>query len=122
MAVVSGKVAFESLWETDTYLGQDTGKYNIVLTLGEAEASKLTDLGVNVKEYEGNGQRKFTSKFPIKVIDADDQPFKGPLPRGSEVRVLFNTGDPHPQYGTPTYANAVRVLEVAEPDVDYSEL
>lgn len=122
MAVASGVVAFESLRKTDVYLGQDTGRYTLTLTLDDGSVSPLEDAGVKVKEYEGKKQRKFASKFPVKVIDANDQPVEGPVPYGSKVRVLYNTGPAHPVHGTPTYMNAVRVIELAEAEMDYGEL
>ena len=98
MAVVSGKAAFAHLDSTEVYNGQDTGRYTLTVTL----------------DYNGDQQRKFASKFNVKVIDANDQPFVGNIPRGSVVRLSYKTGTPHPVHGTPTYLNAIRVVEVAE--------
>ena len=112
--VTTGTVAFSCLTKTDVYMGKDTGKYNLKLELAADEASKLEDLGVKVGEYEGTPQRKFTSKFPVTVVDTEDQPYVGEIPRGSLVRVLWAAGDAHPQHGTGTYLNRVRVVEEAE--------
>ena len=61
-----------------------------------------------------NKQRKFASKFNVKVIDANDQPLWVTSHEGSVVRLSYKTGTPHPVHGTPTYLNAIRVVEVAE--------
>ena len=114
MAVVSGKAAFAHLDGTEVYNGQDTGKYTLTITLDDENADLLAKQGVKLREYEGNKQRKFSSKFNVKVIDANDQPFIGSITRGSTVRLSYKTAAPDPVHGTPTYLNAVRVLEVAE--------
>ena len=121
MAVTTGTVAFESLNEVEVYNGQPTGKYTITLTLDESETEALKAVGVKVKDYEGNGQRKFSTKYPVKVVDTNDEPFKGQLGRGSKVRVLWKEGNPHPVHGTATYLNAVRVLELHEPHIEGEE-
>jgi transcription elongation factor len=114
MAVVSGKAAFAHLDSTEVYNGQDTGRYTLTVTLDDDNAEMLAQQGVKLKDYEGVKQRKFASKFAVKIIDANDQPFIGNIPRGSVVRLSYKTGTPHPVHGTPTYLNAVRVVEVAE--------
>lgn len=112
--ITNGTVAFESLKEFDSYQGQSTGKYTLTLTMPADEAEKLEAMGVKLKDYEGNAQRKFSSKYPVNVIDVNDQPYNGPVPRGSVVRIAWKEGKPHPVHGVATYLNAVRVLEVAE--------
>lgn len=113
--VTTGTVAFSCLTQTDTYMGQDTGKFNLKLVLDEAEAAKLADLGVKVGEYEGNAQRKFSSKYPVTIVDNDDNPFPNrEIPRGSAVKVLWKTGPAHPVHGTATYMERIRVVEEAE--------
>ena len=112
--VTSGEVAFSNLTAHEVFQGTDTGKYSVVITMSETEASKLEDLGVKVKTYEDKKQRKFSSKFFIPVVDMDDAPFSGEIPYGSKVRLLWATADAHPQYGTPTYLNRVRVVELAD--------
>jgi hypothetical protein len=114
--VINGEVAFSNLTEHELYEGRSTGKYSLVLTIGDAEATLLEGDGIAVKTYEGNRQRKFTSKFQPVVVDLDDQPVTGELPRGSKVRVLYKAGDPTDK-GTPAYANRVRVVEFAEAEV-----
>lgn len=117
MSVAIGTVAFESLNKTDVYNGMDTGKYNITLTLDEASAQELADKGVNLKEYEGNKQRKFASKYMVDVFNADGTRFNGQVTRGSKVKVKYSLGKPHPVHGTPPYLSAVKVLELAD-DMD----
>jgi hypothetical protein len=114
MAVVSGKAAFAHLDSTEVYNGQDTGRYTLTVTLDDENAQILSEQGVKLRDYDGNKQRKFASKFNVRVIDANDQPFVGNIPRGSVVRLSYKTGTPHPVHGTPTYLNAIRVVEVAE--------
>ena len=81
-------------------------------------AEKLSSEGVKVKDYEGTAQRKFASKFPVRIVNANDEPFTGPIPKGSKVRVQYKLGDSHPVHATPTYLNAVRVLELGEESGD----
>lgn len=114
MAVLQGIVAFENLNETEFYNGQDTGKYSLVLTLDESDANDLSQKGIKLRDYEGVKQRKFSTKYPVEVIDTEDEPFRGRLTRGSKVKILWADGKPHPVHGTPTYLNKVRVLELAD--------
>ena len=113
MAVLTGKAAFINLTETEQYQGQDTGRYTLTVTLDDDAAQMLSSQGVKLRDYEGTAQRKFSSKYPVKIIDAEDNPFIGPVTRGSTIRLSYKTGPAHPVHGTPTYLNAVRVLELA---------
>ena len=112
--IVEGKVAFSHITEHDSYMGQSTGKYSLTITMDEDASQGLSDLGVRVKDYEGQGQRKFASKFDVEVLDAEGLPFAGEIPRGSTVRVLYALGQDHPQWGVSTYLNKVKVLEAAD--------
>ncbi len=114
MAVLTGKAAFVNLTETEQYQGQDTGRYTLTVTLDNDAAQMLSAQGVKLRDYEGTAQRKFSSKYPVKVIDAEDNPFIGPVTRGSTIRLSYKTGPAHPVHGTPTYLNAVRVVELAD--------
>jgi hypothetical protein len=114
MAVLTGKAAFVNLTETEQYQGQDTGRYTLTVTLDSDAAQMLSQQGVKLRDYEGTAQRKFSSKYPVKVIDAEDNPFIGPITRGSTIRLSYKTGPAHPVHGTPTYLNAVRVVELAD--------
>jgi len=118
MSLAEGTVAFQNLQQTEVYQGQDTGRYTLTLSLDEDMASKLSDEGVKVKDYEGIAQRKFASKFPVRIVNANDEPFTGAIPKGSKVRVQYKLGDSHPVHATPTYLNAVRVLELGEESGD----
>ena len=112
--VTQGVVAFSNLTECEVYKGQSTGRYSLVLTIGDADSSKLEDMGIKVRSYEDTRQRKFASKFHVPIVDAEDRPFTGEIPYGSVVRVLWKAGDPHPVHGVSTYLNKVRVVELAE--------
>lgn len=119
--VTQGVVAFSNVDQMEVFDGQSTGRYSLVIQLDEVDASKLSDMGVNVKDYKGTAQRKFASKFKVDVLDMDNEPVQGEVPYGSKVRVLWKAGDPHPQHGVGTYLNKVRVVEFAEVDMDTPE-
>ena len=113
--VTSGTVAFSNLTECEMYQGQSTGRYTVVVTMDDAEAAKLSDVGVKLKDYEGRAQRKFASKFPVTVVDVDNNVVSGEVPYGSVVRLLWSPSkEAHPQHGVGTYLNRVRVVEFAE--------
>ena len=117
--VTNGVVAFSNLQEFDTYKGQSTGRYSLVITMDDKDASVLSDMGVKVKEYAKAGeepkkQRKFASKYKVDIVDMNNEPIQTEIPFGSKVRVLWATGDAHPVHGAPTYLNKVRVVEMAE--------
>lgn len=112
--VTNGVVAFSNLTEFETYKGQSTGRYSLVLTLGEADAAALGDMGIKVREYKESKQRKFASKFHVPVVDMEDHPVSGEIPYGSKVRLLWVAGDAHPVHGVATYLNKVRVVEFSE--------
>ena len=118
--VTEGTVAFQSLREHDSFNGQSTGKYTLTLTLPEDNAKELEENGVKLKDYEGNSQRKFSSKFSVPIVNTDGTPFNGNVTRGSKVRIQYQYGKPHPVHGVATYLNAVKVLEVAEAASDTS--
>ena len=115
---IEGAVAFSNVTEHDVYNGQSTGKYSMTITMDESDADALSKQGVKIKEYDNEGeilkQRKFSSKFNLRVIDAEGQPYGREVPRNSKVRLLFKLGQEHPVHGVSTYLNAVRVLEEAE--------
>jgi len=111
---VEGIVNFSKLTEHDVYNGQDTGAYSITITMSEDDASTLAANGIKIKDYQGNKQRKFKSKYDIKVFDADGNPYNGEVPYNSTVRLKYKTGPAHPVHGVSTYLEAVKVLEAAE--------
>lgn len=115
-SVVEGLANFSHTVEPDQYMGQT--KYSITLTLSEDDANTLASNGVKIKDYEGNKQRKFSSKYQVSVIDADGEPYGKEIPYNSKVRVKFKYGPAHPVHGVSTYLDAVRVLEEAEAPVD----
>lgn len=116
--VTSGTVAFSNLTECEVYQGQSTGRYTMVITMDPKDASVLEDMGVKLKDYEGNAQRKFASKFKVDVLDTENNPVQGEVPYGSKVRLLWKSGPSHPVHGAPTYLNKVRVVEFAESSLD----
>lgn len=122
MAVIEGKAKFIWLKETEVYEGKDTGRYAVTLTLNDETSNELSSKGVRLKSYgEGNDailQRKFASKYPVHVIDAEGEPFAGDIPAGSTVRISYKYGPEHPVYGVPVYMDGIRVLELSAAGVD----
>jgi hypothetical protein len=114
MLTIEGTIAFAELETTEFYNGQDTGKYSVVLSLDDSDATQLADMGVKLREYEGVKQRKFSSKFDVPVYDADGVEFDGRVTRGSKVRIQYKEGNAHPVHGTGTYLEKLKVLELAE--------
>jgi hypothetical protein len=112
--VIEGIVNFSNLTQHDVYMGQTTGKYTMTITMSEDDAESLSSRGVKIKDYEGAKQRKFSSKFDVKVVDAEGNPFNGEVPYNSKVRLKYKVGPAHPVHGLSTYLEAVKVLEVAE--------
>lgn len=115
MSVVTGKVAFANLMNTEVFNGQDTGKYSVVLTLDDTEADKLEAAGVKIKTYKNTPQRKFATKFEnIKIVDNEGEPVsKSEIRYGATVRVKYELGKPSPQWGATPYLQAIRLLEEA---------
>ena len=112
--VIEGIVNFSNLTQHDVYMGQTTGKYTMTITMSEDDAESLSSRGVKIKDYEGAKQRKFSSKYDVKVMDAEGNPFSGEVPYNSKVRLKYKVGPAHPVHGLSTYLEAVKVLEVAE--------
>ena len=86
----------------------------MTITMSEDDAESLSSRGVKIKDYEGAKQRKFSSKFDVKVLDAEGNPFNGEVPYNSKVRLKYKVGPAHPVHGLSTYLEAVKVLEVAD--------
>jgi len=112
--VIEGTVNFSNVTQHDVYNGQSTGAYSITITMSEDDASALSSNGVKIKDYEGNKQRKFKSKYDIALFDAEGNKYNGEVPYNSRVRLKYKTGPAHPVHGTPTYLEAVKVLEEAD--------
>jgi len=120
--VIEGTVNFSNVTQHDVYNGQDTGTFSMTITMSEDDAAGLASQGVKIKEYEGLKQRKFKSKFDVSLYTAEGDKYTGEVPYNSRVRLKFKTGPAHPVHGTPTYLEAVKVLEEAEiqeADVDF---
>jgi len=123
MSVITGKVAFANLTEHESFNGQSTGKYSVVLSLDEDEAQKLQNEGVKIKTYKNQPQRKFTTQYEdFTVIDNDGEPVsKASVRWGDTVRVKYNVGKPHPVHGSSPYLQAIRVIEKGENEIDDDE-
>ncbi len=122
MAIIEGKAMFVNIKETEVYEGKDTGRYTVTLTLNDETSNELSSKGVRLKSY-GEGadailQRKFASKYPVRVIDAEGEPIAGDVPSGSTVRISYKYGNEHPVYGVPVYMDGIRVLEMGAAGVD----
>lgn len=111
---IEGIVNFSNVTQHDIFNGQSTGAYSMTITVSESDASSLASRGVKIKDYQGNKQRKFKSKFDIKRFDAEGNRYNGEVPYNSKVRLRFVLGDAHPVHGVATYLDAVKVLEEAE--------
>ena len=112
--VIEGTVNFSNVTQHDVYNGQSTGAYSLTITMSEEDASALSADGVKIKEYEGAKQRKFKSKYDIVRVDSDGNRFEGEIPYNAKVRLKYKSGPAHPVHGTPTYLEAVKVLELPE--------
>ena len=112
--VVEGVLNFSKVTEHDIYNGQDTGAYSVTITMSEEDANTLSAQGIKIKDYQGNKQRKFKSKYDILVLDAEGNKYAGEVPYNSKVRLKYKLGNPHPVHGVATYLEAIKVLEEAE--------
>ncbi len=112
--VIEGTVNFSNVTQHDVYQGQSTGAYSITITMSEDDANALSSNGVKIKDYEGSKQRKFKSKYDIALFDAEGNKYSGEVPYNSRVRLKYKMGPAHPVHGTPTYLEAVKVLEEAD--------
>ena len=112
--VIEGIVNFSNLTEHDVYQGQDTGAYTMTITMSDEDADQLSAAGVKIKDYQGAKQRKFKSKYDIRVMDAEGEKYSGEVPYNSKVRLKYKLGPAHPVHGVSTYLEAVKVLEEAE--------
>ena len=112
--VIEGTVNFSNVTQHDVYNGQSTGAYSLTITMSEEDATALSADGVKIKDYDCAKQRKFKSKYDIMRVDADGNRFEGEIPYNSKVRLKYKSGPAHPVHGTPTYLEAVKVLELPE--------
>jgi len=112
-AIVEGVVNFSNVTQHDVFNGQSTGAYSMTITLSEDDANQLATAGVKIKDYQGNKQRKFKSKFTVKRFDPAGEVYEGEVPYNSRVRIKYTLGNPHPVHGVPTYLEAIKVLEEA---------
>lgn len=112
--VIEGVVNFSNVTKHDVFNGQDTGAFSMTITMSEDDATELAAQGVKIKDYQGNKQRKFKSKYDVRLFDADGNTYEGEVPYNSKVRLKFKLGNAHPVHGVATYLEAVKVLEEAE--------
>jgi|TARA_R110000803_G_scaffold65565_1_gene126740 hypothetical protein len=120
--ITEGIANFVNLTETEFFNGKDTGKYSIMLTIEDDQVSTLEDAGVTVKEYKNQKQRKFVTQYDgFTVVDTDGESISKNIPYGSKVRILWEAGKPHPTHGSAPYLKKIKVLELAEHDVEGSE-
>jgi len=55
------------------------------------------------------------------MYDAEGHTYTGEVPYNSRVRLKYKTGPAHPVHGTPTYLEAVKVLEEAEVSAEVAD-
>lgn len=118
MSVINGSAAFVHLDQHEMYQGQSTNKFSLTVTLDDASITQLEAQGVKMREYEGQKQRKFASKFNVPLYEANGDEFMGAITRGSLVRVQYSLGDEHPVHGITHYLDKVKVLELATGNTD----
>lgn len=112
---VDGTVAFANLDEHEMFNGKTTGAYSLVVTLDGTASEQLEAQGIRLKEYNGNMQRKFKSRYDVKVVDVDGEAIsKSSVRYGDKVRVKYSLGNPHPQWGITPYLAGVKVIEQHE--------
>ena len=93
-----------------------------MLTIEDDQVSTLENAGVTVKEYKNQKQRKFVTQYDgFQVVDTDGESISKNIPYGSKVRILWEAGKPHPTHGSAPYLKKIKVLELAEHDVEGSE-
>jgi len=118
--VTTGIAKFVYLDSTETYNGEDTGRWSLTIALDSAEAKKLSDAGVKVRSYtdKDTGKemkiRKFSTQY--KLDDSSIQTKSGDtigsdFGAESEVSVLWKPGNAHPTHGVATYLTAIKVAD-----------
>jgi len=112
--VIEGTVNFSNVTKHDIYEGKDTERFSLTITMSEDDAATLEAQGVKIRDYKGNKQRKFTTKYDIGMYTAEGDRYKGEVPYNSRVRLKYKIGLAHPVHGNPVYLEAVKVLELAE--------
>lgn len=123
-----GTVLFSNIVTQPVYDGKPTGKFEITLTLDEAQFTDAESNGLGATSGEYNGQAQYKAKFKSKfklgkkeVVDRYKQPYvdeEGNLkeiPRGSKV-VVFTTPKPYSMMGKDgitNYLNAIQIIDEA---------
>lgn len=114
MPTVNGHTIFKTaLTQHDVYQGQSTGKYVVQLKLDPATAKELEGVGVQIKEYEGEPIRKFSSKYQVPVFISKDEQWNDELPRDTKVKLEYITKK-HPTAGMVPYMKRILILEMGK--------
>jgi len=114
MPTVNGHTIFKTaLTQHDVYQGQSTGKYVVQLKLDPATAKELEAIGVQIKEYEGEPIRKFSSKYQVPVFISKDEQWNDELPRDTKVKLEYITKK-HPTAGMVPYMKRILILEMGK--------
>ena len=103
MAITQGVAMWAFVQKPTANFNRDGYEYSIDVQLTPAEAKKLKDEGLNVRDRDGIPTIKFklpaerkdgTKNDAPKVVDADNMPLTGPgIGNGSKVRVKYRTYD-----------------------------
>jgi len=117
--VTKGIAKYVYLDSTEKFKGTDTQKYSLTIALDSKEAKKLEAIGVKVKTLKDDQgkeylARKFSTKYPLKddmIRLSSGEIIGSDFGSESVVEVLWKSGDENPNYGTPTYLTAIKVLE-----------
>jgi hypothetical protein len=114
--LVEGTTIFNtSLTRHDEWKGQSTGKFSVQVKLDGKTADKLNKAGVNIKEYDGEPLRKFTSKYAVEVWANNKERYEHELPSGTKVRVEYTLSkQSDPEFGFSTYLKRILILEMGE--------
>jgi len=115
--VTKGKAKYVYLDSTESFNGEDTGKYTLTVALDDSEAKKLENIGVKVrtitpKEGKPYKARKFSTKYPLgfeMIKTAEGEAIGSDFGPESDIEVLWKAGAEHPMHGVATYLTAVKV-------------
>ena len=122
MAIAEGIAKYIYLHEpAEPYQEGSPAYYQVTMALDDDKAKELEGKGVHLKPYtKGDTSimgRKFNTQYPVRIIDPEGEPYQGPIPAGSKLRVEYTYGKhPSPVHGMATYLTGVRVLELGSED------
>jgi len=117
--VTKGVAKYVYLDSTEKFKGKDTEKYSLTIAVDSKEAKKLEAAGVKVKTLKDEDgkeylARKFSTQWQLKddmIRLATGEIIGSDFGAESLVEVLWKGGDENPNFGTPTYLTAIKVLE-----------